>query len=665
MMWNREFVDWLQGVLPIFVVSTPVLASPLIFFVGRRSEKARDFLGIFITALVMAMVLLMYPQAMDGGIKIYVEKVLGGRIIFKVDMLSYIMALMTSFVWFFASIYAFGYMFHEKHRTRFYAFMMLTLGGTLGTVMAGDLLSLFIFFEIMSFSAYVLVAHTQTKEAMEAGFNYIYLATFGGLCLLMGVLLYSSATGTMEILPMADVLNQLGFSKYVMFFLFLLGFGIKAGVIPLHIWLPKAHPVAPTPASALLSGVMIKIGAYGILRVSTHMYFQSTNTYFEGESQRIIWPLSTGIGYFLIWLGIVTMVVGVFMALQQSHAKKMLAYHSISQMGYIVMGIGVATYLGSYGVMGYSGAIYHMVNHALFKSALFLVVGAVYLKTGEYDMYKMGGLWRKMPFAALVCLIASLGITGFPFFNGFVSKTMLHHAIFEAIKYGSPSLRFAEIAFTIVSAGTVASFIKLFGFTFVGKLPEKFKDIKGESIPLSIGMGGLALAIFLIGIFPRYLLDNAILQASQWMSFEPTFTKKVMEGLNFFAWYELRTIFLAYILGFILFIFGIKFHFFHLRFPKWLSVEEVIYRPVAKGFSYFCKDVCGTFDKVIDEPYVSLDRPTEELAKNGSESNRKDSYKRQATSSSGQNAFSMMNLDNDFMIFASLLVIVIIVLFLA
>jgi NADH:ubiquinone oxidoreductase subunit 5 (subunit L)/multisubunit Na+/H+ antiporter MnhA subunit len=269
-----------------------------------------------------------------------------------------------------------------------------------------------------------------------------------------------------------------------------------------------------------------------------------------------------------------------------------------------------------------------------------------------------------MPFAALVCLIASLGITGFPFFNGFVSKTMLHHAILEAYKYGSPSLRYAEIAFTIISAGTVASFIKLFGFTYIGSLPEKFKDIKRESISQSIGMGGLALVIFLIGIFPRFLLENAILPAAQFISFEPAFTKKVMSGLNFFIWYEIRGIFVAYILGFLIFIFGIKFHFFHLRFPKWLSVEEVMYRPLSKGFSYFCQDVCGTFDKVIDESYVSLDRTTENACEPCLESITK-TQDQQGTSNKLRNSLSMMNLDNDFMIFAGLLVIVIIVLFLA
>jgi len=147
--------------------------------------------------------------------------------------------------------------------------------------------------------------------------------------------------------------------------------------------------------------------------------------------------------------------------------KKMLAYHSVSQMGYIIMGIGVAAYLGPKGAMGFSGAIYHMVNHALFKALLFMVAGIIYLRTHELDMYQLGGMWRKFPFTALVCLIAVLGITGMPLFNGYASKSILHHAIVEAYEYGHPSFRYAEMMFTLTSAGTVTSFIKLFGFVFV------------------------------------------------------------------------------------------------------------------------------------------------------------------------------------------------------
>ena len=654
----------IQNLLPIMVVLLPFIFTPLILWVGNYSEKARDYLGIIFTGIILLLVTMMYPQALDGGIKVNIPYILGERIILKVDMLAFTMAFISSIVWFFAWVYAIDYMRHEKHRTRFFAFLMLTFGGTLGTVISGDLLSLFIFFEIMSFSAYALVVHNQTKEAMDAGYNYIYLATFGGLCLLMGVLLYYSAIGTVQVMPVADVLEQLGAIKYFIFIFFFIGFGIKAGVIPLHIWLPKAHPVAPTPASALLSGIMIKIGAYGILRIVSSIYFYEGQNFFDDAGNKLFGDLTSGIGYFLIWLGVLTMFLGIFFALQQSNVKRLLAYSSISQMGYIIMGIGVCAYLGAFGVMGFSGAIYHIVNHALIKAILFMVVGAVYLKTREYELFNLGGLWRKMPFTALVCFIAFLGVTGLPLFNGFVSKTMLHHAIVEAYQYGEGQfLWFAEFIFTVTSIGTFCAILKLFKFTFLGKCPDEYKNIKKESVFASIGMGALALLVVLIGFFPNAFIKYIIEPTIKFIGFEPEFTNRVMGDLEFFVWHEIQAIVIVYVLGLILFTVSVKYNLFHLRFPNWLSIENIIYKPVSKGFVYFCNNVCGMLDRgVVEEVYIPAKRPDNlvcEEVRNEEDGNKKLVCREPCM----KDSFNLMNLDTDFMVFAGLLVIVIIVLF--
>jgi len=458
----------------------------------------------------------LYPQAMAGGQTYHISQMLGFGLYFKVDMLSLTMAFTTSILWLLVMIYSHDYMMFENHRNRFYFFMSITYGAILGTIMAGDIFTMFLFFEIMTFSSYMLVSHCENKECISAGYNYIYMGVFGGLSILLGMILLYINVGTLEFLPLASALQHVGPVKYWIMGLFILGFGIKAGMAPVHVWLPKAHPVAPTPASALLSGIMIKIGAYGILRVTTSFFFPSPSE-IEGYKD-VLWMASKNLGAGIIWLGIITMALGVFLALQQANIKKMLAYHSVSQMGYIVLGIGVAVYLGHKGAMGYSGALYHIINHALFKSLLFMVAGVVYLHTHELDMYKLGGLWRKLPFTAAVCLVAVLGITGMPGFNGFASKSILHHAIIEAYEYGHPSFKYAEIMFTIISAGTVCSFIKLFGFVFLGKLPEKHRNLKGGYKMMEMAMGGLALLIIGVGLRPNYILNNFILPAARTMS---------------------------------------------------------------------------------------------------------------------------------------------------
>jgi len=509
-------------------------------------------------------------------------------------MLSFIMAVTSGILWFLVTIYAHDYMGIENHRNRFYLWMSVTFAGILGTVMAGDLFTMFLFFEIMTFSSYLLVAHNQSTESTLAGNSYIYMGVAGGLSILLGMILLYAYTGTLEFIPLVSEIKDLGWIKYLMTALFVGGFGVKAGMLPFHIWLPRAHPVAPTPASALLSGIMIKIGAYGILRV-TISYFVPSITEISGYKDPL-WKVSQNLGALIIWIGIITMVVGVFMALQQSNMKKMLAYHSISQMGYIIMGIGVSAYLGYKGAMGFSGGIYHIVNHALFKALLFMVVGLVYLRTHELDMYKLGGLWRKMPFTALVCLIAALGITGMPGFNGFASKSILHHAIIEAYEYGHPSFKYAEMIFTIVSAGTVCSFIKLFSFVFLGKCPKEHENIEGEKGMMDLAMGGLAVLIIAVGQAPNYMMDKFIIPAARSFTYDPAFIDKYLVDMNFFNSTDMTGMIWIYLMGITIYILGMKFHLFHLHLPKWLDVERMIYKPIYNGVIGLSKGVTNRYE---------------------------------------------------------------------
>jgi len=573
--------------MPLWLIMIPLVGGAGEFVCGRRSDKLRDVLVVNLTFVTLILIMAMYPSAISGGLLYQMEGVLGLGLSFKIDMLGLTMLLITSILWFLVMIYSHEYMMHEQHRNRFYLFMAITYSAVLGTIMAGDLLTMFLFFEVMTFSSYMLVSHGQNKEAMEAGYNYIFMGVIGGLSILLGMILLYANIGHVRFEPIIAELERAGSIKFLIVGLLILGFGIKAGMAPVHVWLPRAHPVAPTPASALLSGIMIKVGAFGILRVTTSYFFPHAHQI--SGAYDLLWQSSKTLGAMVIWLGIITMAIGVFFALQQSNIKKMLAYHSISQMGYIVMGIGVALYLGYKGAMGYSGALYHIINHALFKSLLFMVAGVVYLQTKELDMYKLGGLWRKLPITAFLCFIAVLGITGMPGFNGFASKSMLHHAIVEAYQYGHFSFRYAEIMFNVISAGTVCSFIKFFGFVFLGKLPKRFESIQYRFNSMQLAMGAIAIIIVSIGLFPNVLLNDFILPAVRSTTYDPAFIQKYLVSMNFFNTADMLNMVWIYVFGAAIFIMGIKYHWFHLHMPKWLKLEYIMFYPINRLMHLFCK----------------------------------------------------------------------------
>jgi len=393
---------------------------------------------------------------------------------FRASPLAAFLTMLASGIWLLSTVYALVYMQHEHAPGRFFAFLMATLGGCLGVFLAGDYFTLFLFFELMTFAAYPLVIHEEDPNAMRAGDTYIYLSVAGGLVLLFGIIALVGVTGSADIAPIAATVSVRPATMYVIVAAFIIGFGVKAGLIPLHIWLPQAHPVAPSPASALLSGVMIKTGAYGILSVLT--------VTLAGQSAMASLPVT--VGYVMIWVALLTMVGGAIMALMQDSIKKILAYSSVSQMGYIMLGIAVAAYLAGDGGLAYTAAIYHVFNHAVFKSGLFLMIGTVYLATHTLSLRKLGGLYRVMPITAIATLIAALAVLGIPGVSGFISKTLLHEAILEAAHHShSVWLALAEKIFVLGSALTAAYFIKLYTGIFLETAhPAKFKESVEEVI---------------------------------------------------------------------------------------------------------------------------------------------------------------------------------------
>ena len=584
---NSSYIDY----LPLLIIITPLIGSFIELNYSKISMRIRDRVVIYTCLISLVFVVLMYPVILEGPISFEIPGILELGISFRIDMLGYIVLLLSSFIWFYVSVYAHTYMEHEQHSTRFFFFLGVTYSSVVGAIVSGDLLTMFLFFEVMTLSSYMLVIHGQDDACYKAGYNYMIMGLIGGFLIFVAIILMYFNMGSLSFVSAIQRFEELGSLKYWIMGLIVFGFGIKAGMAPVHVWLPRAHPVAPSPASAILSGVMIKIGAFGILRVATSYYFPiKGSTTGSGDP---IWMFSETVGAIVIWTGIVTMTIGVFMALQQSNMKKMLAYHSVSQMGYIIMGIGVALYLGYKGAMGYTGAIYHIINHALFKSILFMVAGVVYWHTRELNMYKLGGLWKKLPITTIVFIIAALGISGVPLFNGYVSKTILHHSIVEAYEYGSGVFFYAEIIFMIVSAGTAASFIKMFYYVFMRKTDNTYPYATFDFSSFDIALWAMAIFVILIGIFPTFIIDSLILKQLDTMAYSASFIDKHIAHIHIFTVEDIGMTGLVLLGGFLIFLFGKKFDLFHLKLPKWLNIEYWLFLPGYVVMRNLCKWMYG------------------------------------------------------------------------
>lgn len=588
--------------LPLAITLIPIIGAAAAAFIGRYSEKYRDYFVLALTALVVLLsALLLNISWQESVVNRYNIGFGEIPLYFKVDKLGAVFNLLSAFIWFLATVFSLTYMTHEQRRTRYYTFYLLTLGGTLGVFLTGDLFSLFFFFEMMSLASYLLVIHNQTEEALSAGRLYLFLGIFGGLCILSASIMIYWYTGSVIITPSLEALVLIPGSILVAALL-VIGFGIKAGMVPLHIWLPKAHPVAPSPASALLSGIMIKTGAYGILRVVTVMYTPADH------EAKLLWSFTAEFGYIIIWFGILTMFTAAFMALFQQNAKRILAYSSVSQMGYILMGIGVCAYLGLEGPMAMGGFSLHVINHAFFKAGMFMMVGAVYFRTGEIELKKLGGLWREFPVTTVVFLIAAMGIAGIPGLNGYTGKVLLHHAIVEAFEHHHDySLYLAERIFMLTGAITTCYIARLFSSIFLGKKPKGLTAKGSEpwnerAVFITIG----AIIVF-IGTNPFFVLKKLIGPIVSIFPFEKYYFNYLIK-VNFWDHHDLQGMVYIVAIAALLFYVGTRFKLFELKLPGWLSIEHLVYRPAVKMFTYIFTRSGRALELTVDGVYINSPR---------------------------------------------------------
>ncbi|TCO72661.1 complex I subunit 5 family protein [Marinisporobacter balticus] len=482
----------------LIILLLPAVAGFVGYLIGKKSERNRDLFNIIITGIEFLIVILLYKEVSNAPVNLFISDIMGTGLHLKLDIFRYIFVWISSFIWFLTTMYSTQYLIKYKNRNRYYAFFMLTLASTIGIFLSENILNLFTFFEIMSFTSYALIIHDEDQYALDAGKIYIGMAIAGGMVLLMGLFLLYEYTGVLNITEIGEKLIQLGNIKYLISFLIIVGFGVKASIVPLHVWVSKVYPAAPTPASAILSGVLLKTGLFGILITTQYLM--------QGDFM---------ISAVILILGLMNMFIGGLLALFQRNIKRILAYSGMSQAGYILVGIGLMGVLKENKLIAVYGTLYHIINHALFKVLLFMGTGIIYMVLHEVSINQIKGFGKHKQGLKIVFLVGFLAIIGMPGFNGFISKTLLHEALAEAgHRYPNIGLTIAGMIFTISSSFTVAYMLKIFITVFMEN-DEKYKGQFKEPIckRALLPMVVLSVAVIYIGMRPETVLtiiDQAI-----------------------------------------------------------------------------------------------------------------------------------------------------------
>ena len=507
-------MDSLTLHLPALLLAIPLFMAFTMALVGRAGRTARNawvVTGAVLTALVGAA--LACQVFTSGSPVVYVfgaktpSLALPGdsagfpiRILFQVDALSALMVLTSSLAALAALIYAVASEAAHSGKDGLFAMFFLLIAGVLGMVSTGDLFNFFVFLEISSLAGAALVAYRVDKgRAVEAGLKYALLSTIGALAVLMAIGILFAQYNALNLATLAGRLNFTQLDK-VALVLFAVPLAMKCGAVPMHFWTPDSYTAAPSSVTAFLV-VSSQASLYALFRILFTLY---------GHLIHFSWHT---LGWFLIILGVLSAFIGVTMALTQKDVKRLMAYHSVSQTGYMLLGAGVglavlgnAEALAAYGKTAIVGALFHMFNNALYKGLLFLTAGAVFLRTGTRNLNKLGGLGHSMPWTMAFFMIGALAIAGIPPFNGFASKLLIYESVFRF----SP---FLSVLAMVVSILTLASFVKVFHSMFMGPPRTEFAQAREVPRPMLIGMGILAALILLTGLLPQAFVQRAIAPA--------------------------------------------------------------------------------------------------------------------------------------------------------
>ena len=524
------------------------------------------------------------------------QQIFIGGLHFTADGFRVVYGLIALWMWAFTTLFSFEYFKHEReHLKRYWFFTILTFLATEGVMFSADLMTSFVFFEILSLTSFTWVIHEETPEAVRAAKTYFFIAIIGGLILFMGLALMSYTVGTLDYNSLHEAIQASRYPKmtFAAGICILLGFGAKAGMFPLHIWLPKAHPVAPSPASALLSGILTKVGVFGILMTAVPGFLGNAK-----------------FGLIVILAGTITMALGAVIALFSVNLKRTLACSSMSQIGFILVGVGTVVLIsalagaeGEAGILSeeamelaHSGLVLHMVNHSLIKLTLFMAAGVFVMRLHLLDLNDIRGYGRRKPILLIPFALGALGISGVPLFSGYISKTLLHEGLVAArealaepgagsfailpMQAASMSslLHVIEWIFIISGGFTFAYMLKLFICIFIEKHPKK--QAAYDTAPPC--MNRLSSATLLISSLLMPILGQPAVagRLAAVMTGDHTF-----EHFHAFAGVNLKGGAISLVIGACIYLVIVRKllmreNRYVNRWPEKLDLEDLIYRPL-------------------------------------------------------------------------------------
>ncbi len=585
-----------------FLVFYPIAGALVSYCIGRFRKNARDYFADFIAVsefLAAAALCAMF----QGETHFRLEQFAGFGLHFVWDGFRSVYALVAAFMWMMATIFSKEYFKHYRNRNRYYMFLLLTLGATVGVFLSADLYTAFIFFEMMSFTSYVWVAQDESRASLRAAETYLAVAVVGGMVMLMGLFMLYHTFGSLEIADLGIRAAQCQDKAmlYAAGACISIGFGAKAGAFPLHIWLPKAHPVAPAPASALLSGILTKSGIFGLLAVSCNLLL------YDG-----MW------GSAVLLIGTVTMFCGAVLALFSVDLKRTLACSSMSQIGFIMVGIGMQGLLGEENALAARGTLLHMVNHSLIKLVLFMAAGVVFMNLHQLNLNDIRGFGRKKPLLNAIFLMGALGIGGMPLWNGYVSKTLLHEGIVEyaqmlregkaACLLSATGIKWVEWIFLVSGGITVAYMTKLYVAVFIEKNQDERKQAHFDqmrvymSMPSTVALTASALLLPVMGFFPNLIMDKVADRGTSIMH-----AGMLEEAVHYFSFGNLKGALVSIVIGAALYVLVVrlllmvktqneKSRIYVDRWPSFIDLEDYFYRP---AITVFCA-VGGFLSRVCD-----------------------------------------------------------------
>lgn len=594
----------------LFCIAAPIVLAAAVSVAARRNTMRLDVLTIASCALeLIAAAVIFTVTFTEGSQKVFARELCAFGLTFETGGFHSLYLLVTAFAWFVSSVFTADYMKHGEHRTRYAFFLLLTLSGTVGVFLSADLYTTLVFFEVMSFASYAWVAHEETEAARGAAETYLFIAVVSGLSALMGIWLINDLLGTLVIDELPEALARteeaarfsarfgaveaLRSRELAAAVCLLIGFGAKAGMFPLHIWLPKAHAAAPATASSLLSGILTKAGVYGIIILTCRIMAGDRN-----------W------GLMLLVIGVLTMMVGGILALFDNNIKRTLACSSVSQIGFILTGCAVLT-LDPASELAAGGVVLHMLNHSLCKLVLFTAAGVAYMNAHTLELEKLRGWGRGKPAFFAAFALGFWGITGLPGGSGYISKTLLHESIVELAEHAANPAFFSVCEWLFLLSGglTLAYMTKLAVVLFAEKPASQQTKAPYMARSTASVLLFTALLIPILGLFPGFTADR-LAEFSM-----PFFRLGGFEGAAYFSLESLKGAAITLTIGMLVYFSvvrtlsmrkdGLVRRYINAR-PAWLDLERYGYRPLLSLLAAVFGGFAALLDRMADSVFSFL-----------------------------------------------------------